>query len=221
MIDAKPLTPQRVKRAYDRRSWLYSKLVAPHEWPLHLQAIEAAQVTPGERVLEVAVGPGRAAAELARLVGGDTTLAGVDLSTGMLELAQKHLRSKGIGNVELRQGDARRLPYPDAGFDLLYNAYMLDLIALADMPAVLGEFHRVLAPGGRLVLLNMSKPTDETTRRERIYAAAPASLALNLGGGCRPVLMEGPVRAAGFVDVSRTFVGGGFPSEIVVGRKPG
>jgi hypothetical protein len=78
----------------------------------------------------------------------------------------------------------------------------------------------VLKPGGRLVLLNMSKPdNDVVTWRERLYRVAPSLLSLYLAGGCRPVLMEGPVRAAGFTDVRRRFLGAPMPSEIVTARR--
>jgi ubiquinone/menaquinone biosynthesis C-methylase UbiE len=50
----------------------------------------------------------------------------------------------------LKQADSRRLPFDEDAFDLVYNAYMLDLIPAQDMPLTLGEFWRVLRPGGRL-----------------------------------------------------------------------
>jgi demethylmenaquinone methyltransferase/2-methoxy-6-polyprenyl-1,4-benzoquinol methylase len=97
---------------------------------------------------------------------------------------------------------------------------MLDLIPAQDMPGILAEFRRVLKPGGRLVLLNMSKADEAPTSREWLYQHLPAPLVLYLMGGCRPVLMEAPVKAAGFEAVERTFIGGRAPSEIVRARKP-
>jgi hypothetical protein len=70
------------------------------------------------------------------------------------------------------------------------------------------------------VLLNMSKADQAPTRRELLYQKLPAKLVLYLMGGCRPVLMEQPTRDAGFQAVTRTFVGGKAPSEIVLGTKP-
>lgn len=52
---------------------------------------------------------------------------------------------------------SRLLPFPDATFDVLYNGYMLDLLGLRDISIALGEFRRTLKPGGRLVLVNMTK----------------------------------------------------------------
>lgn len=221
MIPAKELDPQFIRRAYNRRSWIYSKTIAPLEWEYHLIAIEKAEVKTGEKVLEVAVGPGLTMLELVRRVGKQTTIYGVDISTGMLKLTRERLKSHGFSNFDLREADSRRLPFDDNVFDVLYNGYMLDLIPFVDMPGILDEFHRVLKPGGRMVLLNMSK-RDETviTPRERLYTLLPASLALYVMGGCRPVLMDNLVKVAKFENTKRVFLDGRFPSEIVTGVKP-
>ncbi len=96
---------------------------------------------------------------------------------------------------------------------------MLDLIPLADLPVVIDEFKRVLKPGGRLVLLNMSKPGESITLKEKLYARLPAWFVLYFFGMCRPVLMEGYVQAAGFERVSRTYLPGVVASEIISARK--
>lgn len=218
-IDARRYTAQEVARAYDRRGRIYSRTIAPLEHAEHLLAIEAADVRSGERILEVAIGPGLTLAELARCVGPDAPVFGVDISRGMLRLAGEHLRAAAVANAVLIAADARNLPFKDASFDLLYNGYMLDLIPFDDMGQLLEEFERVLVPGGRMVLLNMSKDRGSTTLRQRLYEVLPAQLVLYLMGGCRPVMMEGRVREAGFEDVSRAFLPGRFPSEIVLARK--
>ncbi len=221
MIKANEYRPEMVKRAYNRRSWVYSKTVAPMEWEYHLLALDQARIQPGEKVLEVAVGPGLTFLELARRVGKDTALYGMDLSTGMLELTDQRLRANGFSKFELKEGSASQIPFESSAFDVLYNGYMLDLIPEADMPGILGEFERVLRPGGRLVLLNMSKPDREMVIfREKLYRLLPPSLVLYLMGGCRPVLMEELVRKAGFSNVQRTFIGGKAPSEIILATKP-
>lgn len=221
MISANTYTQATIQRAYDRRKWVYSKTIAVVEWPYHLQAIEQAAIRPGEAVLEVAVGPGLALMELARRVAPETTIHGTDLSPGMLDMTRRRLSKAGFSRLDLRQSDARRLPFKDAQFDVVYNAYMLDLIPESDMAGILAEFKRVLKPSGRLVLLNMSKPSLEARDpRERLYKLLPRVLTLYLLGACRPVLMEPAVHQAGFLNVERTFIGGRAPSEIVVANKP-
>lgn len=87
---------------------------------------------------------------------------------------------------------------------------------------MLREFHRILKPNGRLVLVNLSKQSaEQRTWLERLYVSLPMVVVPYLMGGCRPVLMEQPVTDAGFVDVRREYVAHVIPSEIVVARKPG
>lgn len=220
MIAAKEFSPAQVRRAYDRRSWIYSKTVAEMEREYHRVAIEQAQIRAGEKVLEVAVGPGLTLVQLAERVGRDHPIHGADLSPSMLEMTRQRLLANGFQNFVLKEADSRELPFEDGSFDLLYNAYMLDLIPERDMPRILAEFKRVLRPGGRLVLLNMSKPDETLTPREKLYRRLPAKLVLYLMGACRPVLMEPLTVAAGFTQVSRTFLAGKAPSEIVLATKP-
>jgi demethylmenaquinone methyltransferase/2-methoxy-6-polyprenyl-1,4-benzoquinol methylase len=220
MIAAKEYNSQELKRAYTRRSWVYSKTVAPMERVYHQRALEQANIQPGKAVLEVAVGPGLTFVELAKRVGHSTTLYGIDLASGMLQLTAQRMRSNGFHNFDLKEADSRRLPFEDNRFDVVYNGYMLDLIPEADIPAILAEFKRVLKPGGRLVLLNMSKANQSLTLREVLYQKLPAKLTLYLMGGCRPVFVEQPVRNLGFQAVSQTFWGGRAPSELVMATKP-
>jgi ubiquinone/menaquinone biosynthesis C-methylase UbiE len=221
MIAAKEFKPEVIKRAYNRRSWVYSKTVAQMEWSYHLAALDVANVRTGEKILEVAVGPGLTITELARRTGRETKIYGVDTSTGMLALAQQNLVAHGFSNFELKEADSRHIPFEDNTFDVLYNGYMLDLIPERDMPMILNEFYRVLKPGGRMVLLNMSKPNESVrTSREKLYSILPAKFVLYVLGGCRPVLMEGMTKAAGFQKVSRTYLEGKFPSEVVLAVKP-
>lgn len=220
MIDTHPFVAQQVRAAYNRRSWIYDKTVAPLEFDYHRLALARAAIQPREKVLEVAVGPGRALLEIVKRVDRDNVVHGVDLPAGMLQIARQTIAAAGFTNVDLSEADARRLRFPDDTFDVLYNGYMLDLIPLDGMGAILAEFRRVLKPGGRLVLLNMSKRDERAlTMRERLYQSLPPSFVLYFMGGCRPVLMEQPVKQAGFREVERQFVDGKFPSEIVTGLK--
>lgn len=221
MIAAKEFTAEVIKRAYNRRSWLYSKTIAQMEWEHHVTALKEANIKAGEKILEVAVGPGLTIVELAKRAGRQTMIYGVDTSSRMLSLTEQNLHSHGFSNFQLKEADCRELPFENNTFDFLYNGYMLDLIPVQDMPKILNEFYRVLKPGGQMILLNMSKPDLSTKApRERLYEVLPDKLVLYLLGGCRPVLMEGGVRNTGFENVTRTYLEGKFPSEIVKANKP-
>ena len=99
------------------------------------------------RVLEVAVGTGR---DLP-FYPADVTLTGIDLSPAMLRLARRRAAELGR-EVDLRVGDAQKLPFDDESFDTVVTA--LALCSIPDAVAAIGEMKRVLVPGGRLLLLD-------------------------------------------------------------------
>ena len=113
------------------------------------QALLRAGLTPGAEVLDVGIGTGMVAAEALGIIGPGGHLVGVDPSPGMM--GQVHLPG-----VELVQGMAEALPRPDASCDFLSMGYALRHIG--DVTAAFAEFHRVLRPGGRLVVLEITKP---------------------------------------------------------------
>lgn len=210
-----------IRRAYDFFSRFYGRVISPLENKPRKLALERATIHPGDRLLEVAIGPGVTLLEILKRVHKGNVVFGVDLSRGMLERARHLVEGEGYENVALVEADARTLPFAGDTFDVLLNSYMLDLIELRDLPLVIGEFRRVLKPGGRLVLVSMSKEDPATTTWwERVYTWLPRGWVAYLLGGCRPVFMEGLVREAGFVDVKREFVPNVIPSEVVTARKP-
>jgi ubiquinone/menaquinone biosynthesis C-methylase UbiE len=99
------------------------------------------------RVLEVAIGTGRNLPHYP----ADASVTGVELSPAMLEIARRRASSLGRA-VELHEGDAERLTFDDGSFDTVVCA--LSLCAIPDPRAAIGEMHRVLAPGGRLLLVD-------------------------------------------------------------------
>ena len=217
MIDA-PFRINAIQSAYNLWSLFYGSIVVPMERKPRLRGIELAAIQPQDRILEVAVGTGAALLEMLKRVDKANVVHGVDLTPRMLEKAERTVAKAGYTNMDLRLGDARSLPFDDNAFDVLFNSYMLDLIPLADMPTVLGEFRRVLKKNGRLIMVNMSKE-HRITLWERLYQATPARLVPYLYGVCRPVLMEEPTKAAGFREVQREFVKNIISSEVLVARK--
>jgi len=219
MIEAKSPTAS-IRRAYNLWSLWYGRLAVPLERRPRMLAVDRLAIQPQDRVLEVAVGPGATLLEVLRRVDRASVVSGVDLSPKMLEKARRLVQSAGYTNVDLREADARQLPFPGAAFDVLFNSYMFDLLPLEDMPIVLGEFRRVLRAGGRLALVNMSKREAAVrTWSERFYTWLPGRLVPYLMGGCRPVLMEDLVRGSGFSEVRREFIDQFIPSEIITATK--
>lgn len=162
-----------------------------------------APIEPQETILEVACGTGRATLEIARQLAAGNKMFAVDLTEAMIQKAKKKIEREGLlDKVEFKLADAKALPFPDSSFDMLYNAYMFDLIDLPDIPEIISEFKRVLKPGGRLVLVNMSKNTDKKTLYEALYEKGLLSFAT---GSCRPVLLKEYLKKAGFQKVQRFY----------------
>jgi len=119
--------------------------------------IEHSGVRGGQRVLDIAGGTGDLAAKFAELVGpkGEVVLA--DINASMLEVGRERLVDRGVlGNIDYVQANAECLPFPDNHFDCITIAFGLRNVT--DKAAALRSMYRVLKPGGRLLVLEFSKP---------------------------------------------------------------
>ncbi len=120
--------------------------------------IELAGVKKGERVLDLAGGTGDLAARFARLVGPEGEVVLSDINASMLAKGRERLTDRGIaGNIEYVQANAENLPFPDDHFDCITIAFGLRNVTNKD--AALRSMYRVLKPGGRLLILEFSKPS--------------------------------------------------------------
>jgi demethylmenaquinone methyltransferase/2-methoxy-6-polyprenyl-1,4-benzoquinol methylase len=198
VVDPNFQSEERTRSYYAWRAAGYDK-VTTYEIEHHREAIQSADIHPEDRVLEVACGTGRATIELASRLGVNGKLNALDLSEAMLGHAQRKVTEFGLlDKVEFKIGSAQVLPYPDQAFDVLYNSYMFDLIAVNQFKPILEEFTRVLKPRGKMILVNMSKDTARMTLYERVYEAVRLF-------PCRPVAMESYVRELGFANVKRVY----------------
>lgn len=180
-----------------------------------LRAHQLLELSPGMRLLNLGCGSGREHAPLQAEVQPGGMVIGVDLSMNMLLTARRY------GSTPVCLADARRLPFPPACVDRVYLAYLFDLLPTADLPAVLQEIWRLLRPGGRLVMVNLSEGVDFPSRAlvgvwKWVYALSPRAC-----GGCRPLTMVAQVRAAGFTLLSHeVIVEFAVPSEVTFAEKP-
>ncbi|MBI4673742.1 MAG: methyltransferase domain-containing protein [Chloroflexi bacterium] len=211
---ASKLDRNEVVQVYTGKAAVYDIWGTRTEARARERALERAQLRDGEAVLEVAVGTGLMFEKIVAANPAGRNV-GIDLTPAMLERAQARMTRTAAKNYELRVGDAYRLDFPGAQFDLLVNNYMFDLLPEADFPRVLQEFRRVLKPSGRLVLINMTRPAHWYDGFwEWVYRVSPTTLA-----GCRGVVLSDALRANGFQNLQREYVSQlGFPSEIITAR---
>jgi demethylmenaquinone methyltransferase / 2-methoxy-6-polyprenyl-1,4-benzoquinol methylase len=145
-----------VRAMFDRIAGLYDAMNQVMTAGLHHRwrerAADLARLGPGDRALDVATGTGDLALELARRVGPDGEVIGSDFSEAMLERA----RAK-APHLSFQWGNALELPYPDDRFDAATVGF--GARNFSDLPRGLREMARVVRPGGRVVVLEITTPT--------------------------------------------------------------
>ncbi|MBA6413934.1 bifunctional demethylmenaquinone methyltransferase/2-methoxy-6-polyprenyl-1,4-benzoquinol methylase UbiE [Parahaliea sp. F7430] len=122
--------------------------------------IELSGVRKGHSVLDIAGGTGDLAARFSRIVGSEGRVVLADINESMLHVGRDKLIDHGHhGNIEFVQADAQYLPFPDDSFDCITIAFGLRNVT--DKDRALRSMLRVLKPGGRLLVLEFSKPKNE------------------------------------------------------------
>ncbi|MFQ5569772.1 MAG: class I SAM-dependent methyltransferase [Rhodothermales bacterium] len=209
------LSKTAVSQTYTWIAPLHDTLALMVEGKARRLGLAWAAVQNGENVLEVAVGTGLSFKHLLNRNPNGWT-EGIDLTPAMLKRATRRAARCTTENYRLSLGDAFALDFPDATFDLVLNSYMFDLLPVNDFITILQEFYRVLKPGGRLVMMNMTRGTRWYNQVwEGIYRIHAPLL-----GGCRGVIVEPFMRKAGFENTRRDYVSQWtFPSEVVFGER--
>ena len=241
--------PHRVLDRYygserDRASFvstLFDGAARHYDWVGHVLAfgsgpyyrrrtLARAGLRPRMKLLDVATGTGQVARAAARILRDPRGVVGLDPSTGMLREARR------VHAGPLVQGRAEDIPLRDDVFDMLSMGFALRHVAALEI--AFAEYHRVLKPGGRLLILEVSRPRSAVIRWTiRIYFQQILPLIIRIGTGsedarllmkyywdtideCVPAsTIVAALRQTGFVEIKHRVVGGCL-SEYVARRPP-
>lgn len=163
MMDTSPEDFSRVNRPLSKAGEYYSRLapwydlLAASEKKFIRRGIALLEPQSGERILEIGFGTGYAQGQIIPVLENGFSAA-VDISPGMARQAQRKI---GLSSLADRAGlaisDSLPLPFDSNSFDALFSSFTLELFDTPHIPDVLGECQRVMKPGGRLVIVSMSR----------------------------------------------------------------
>lgn len=138
-----------VKSAYRRYAAVYDAIFGAVLQPGRTAVLDALELRPGERVLEVGVGTGLSLP----LYPPQVRVTGIDVSGEMLAKARARVAREGLANVDaLLEMDAEAMSFPDASFDKVVAMYVMSVVARP--PRLLAELRRVCRPGGEIFIVN-------------------------------------------------------------------
>ena len=230
----------------DRASFvttLFDGAARHYDWVGHLLAfgsgpyyrrrtLARAGLRPQMKLLDVATGTGQVARAAARILGDPCGVVGLDPSVGMLREARR------VHAGPLVQGRAEEIPVRDDVFDMLSMGFALRHVATLEI--AFAEYRRVLKPGGRLLLLEVSRPRSAMIRWAiRIYFQHVLPLIIRIGTGSPdarllmkyywdtidecvpPAMILAALRQTGFVQVQHRVVAGCLSEYVAVKPLPG
>ena len=189
-------TKSETKAFYNKISKVYDLLADQSEGPVRRAGLERLNARPGEKVLEIGFGIGHCMVALAQSVGAAGKVYGVDLSDEMPKIANEILEKEGLADrVELICEDAEKLPYAAETLDAIFMSFTLELFDMPEIPKVLAECKRALRPGGRIMVVGVSKEGEDGVILqvfEWTHKHFPNFM------DCRPIFVRKPLEAAGF-----------------------
>lgn len=123
------------------------------------------RLTAGERVLDLGCGAGTDSLVAAQMVGPEGRVVGIDMTPAMLARARRAAIELAVTNAEFVEGEVESLPFPDESFDVVISNGVIDLVP--DKNAVYSEVYRVLVPGGRVQIADVTiqNPVSAEGRR--------------------------------------------------------
>jgi ubiquinone/menaquinone biosynthesis C-methylase UbiE len=205
------------KAFYNKISRFYDLLSDRSEAPMRKAGLDLLKAVAGEQILEIGFGTDHTIVDLAGAVGHQGRVFGIDLSDRMVRLAKENLaKSQLLDRTRIRRGDAAQLPYSADTMDAIFMSFTLELFDTQEIPLVLSECKRVLRPGGRIVVVGMSKEGD---REPLLGAFEWTHKHFPNFVDCRPIYIREALEDTGFKIKKALKKHMWIPVEIVLGTK--
>ncbi len=216
-----PLPVNRTKgdaiHLYDRISAIYDYLALSEIRYLE-KGVRLLNLKDGDIVLEIGSGTGRMLPIIAKEIGSLGIVCGLDISSGMIAVSKRKLEKERTSmQIELIQGDGILLPFRDSSFSTVFMGFTLELFDTPEIPVALGEIWRVLKPGGKLVVVGLSREKETIPLKlyEWLHKKWPRYF------DCRPIYVKRSVKDAKFdIKSGEMHSMFGLPVEIVLAIKP-
>lgn len=185
------------KITYNRYSFLYDLIGGQFERQYAMTGLDLLNVQPNEHVLEVGFGTGHVMLAMAKLVGNNGKVSGIDISERMCAITQRRLASAQLSRrVNIHCGDAMKMPFSDNQFNALFMSFTLELFDTPEIPRILMECKRVLKSQGRFVNVSLLKQRHEPAIEqmyEWIHRLFPRWV------DCRPINATKALKQAGLL----------------------
>ncbi len=209
---------EETKVFYNKIAGVYDLLSEHAERPMREKGLAMLSAQPGEKILEVGFGTGHCLVNLAKSVGVEGRVYGIDISEKMAAIADDLVARENLSDrVELTCGDAEFSPYRSDSLDAVFTSFTLELFDTPKLPEVLRDWKRVLKPGGRLVVVALSKVGNQgivMKAYEWSHRHFPNLI------DCRPIYVERAIDAACFTAIEVSVEHMWVPVEIVLASVP-
>lgn len=215
----------RVKRSkeeakvnYDRLSRWYDLLSGSREKKFKKAGLQKLSIREGEVVLEIGFGTGHCLLSLAQSVGSSGRVYGLDISEGLRNITYSRVEEAGLKQrVELKLGDAAKLPFEDNSINAIFCSFTLELFDTFEIPIVLQQCKRVLKSRGRICIVAMSRKGEDSFA-VKLYEWFHTRLPNYID--CRPIYVQKTLEDARFkiLDATATSLWG-IPVEIVLAQR--
>jgi demethylmenaquinone methyltransferase/2-methoxy-6-polyprenyl-1,4-benzoquinol methylase len=209
-------TKEEARANYNRLSRWYDTVAGSTEKKYRDIGLQQLNAQPGEHILEIGFGTGHCLLSLACAVGPTGHIVGIDLSDGMLAIAQNRLQNAAVADrVTLIQGDALQQSLPALSFDAIFMSFTLELFDTPEIPQLLQKCHTLLKANGRIALVTMvKKPATAVSIYEWFHQKMPTVV------DCRPIHAQPAIQEAGFTLQNSTALSmWGLPVEIILASK--